>query len=88
MKNMLLYNYGSGFTISLDSGSTISTKLQFLIIIIKNTKDDVKVLLPSQYIDGVIKLDLEIDEKQLYSFNNKEVELFARSHVGTILNGY
>jgi hypothetical protein len=83
MQNMFLYNYGSGFTISLDSGSTIATKFQFMIISIENTKDDVKVLLPSQYIGGVIKLDLDMTEKQIYSFENQEIELFATPHVQT-----
>lgn len=83
MQNMFLYNYGSGFTISLDSGSTVATKFQFMTISIENTKDDVKVLLPSQYIGGVIKLDLDMTEKQFYSFENQEVELFAIPHVQT-----
>jgi hypothetical protein len=88
LQHMFLYNYGSGFAIFLDSGSSIATKFQFLNITIENTKDDVKILMPSGYIGGVIKLDLEINEKQYTNFENQDVELFAIPHVDTSLMGY
>lgn len=81
MQNMFLYNYGSGFSISLDSGSTVTSKFEFMSISIDNTKENVKVFMPTYYIGGVSKSDLESGEKQYYTFENQEVELFAIPHV-------
>ncbi|MBU1094398.1 MAG: hypothetical protein KKH01_08050 [Firmicutes bacterium] len=77
LQNMFLYSYGYGFTISWDYGTTVTSKFGFKKISIENTLDDIQILLPSQYVGGVDKLDLEINEKQFYNFENHEVELFA-----------
>ncbi|PKK97506.1 MAG: hypothetical protein CVV58_00955, partial [Tenericutes bacterium HGW-Tenericutes-3] len=78
LESIYIYNIESGFTITLDSSSSLLSRFAFSRIAIANTEDNIEVFLPFDYIGGVLIDELNSTDKIIYSFGNQSIELYAR----------